>query len=181
MLRPAAKSSSDAGNGRTARIATRSELMLAARDPVMGLRPESIDAALERGDMCSAVFEQERMLAYAWRAFSTAPHVDGLWVTFERPYRYGYKSLTHPDYRGQHLQSLASPVTDAACIERGYRKTLGFVESHNYASITNSLRLGNRLVGWAGYFKFFGRVYPFRSPGARKHTFRFVRSEARPA
>jgi hypothetical protein len=32
-------------------------------------------------------------------------------------------------------------------------------------------------VGYAGYFKLIGKTYPFRTPGAAKHTFRFVRKE----
>ena len=76
----------------------------------------------------------------------------------------------------QHQKCAVGRLTDALCLELGYSKSLGIVESHNYASIANSLRLGNQIVGSAGYFKLFGRVYPFRSRGARRHTFRFVRS-----
>jgi len=162
--------------GYSVRIATRDELVRAALDTTMGLRLASIDAALDRGDICAAAFDRDRMVAYVWRSFSTAPHVDGLWVTFERPYRYGYKALTHPDYRGQHLQDALSFLTEPPSVERGYTEGLAFVETHNYASIAQDLRRGNRVVGWAGYFKLFGRVYPFRTPGARRHTFKFVRS-----
>ena len=159
----------------TARIATKDDLLEAARDPAMGMQASAIEAALERGDMCGAVFDGDRMVAYTWRSFTTAPHADGLWVTFARPYRYGYKALTRPEYRGMHLQDAAVVVTEAACIERGYTHGVSFVESHNYPSITQDNRRGNRLVGWAGYVKLFGRVYPFRTPGAKRHTFRFVR------
>ncbi len=166
--------------GHSVRIASREDLIRAAEDPVMGLVPTKIDAALDRGDICAAAFDGDKMVAYAWRSFSIAPHVDGLWVTFEHPYRYGYKALTHPDYRGQHLQDAISAVSNAPCIERGYTEALSIVESHNYASITQDLRRSNRVVGWAGYLKLLGRVYPFHTSGARRHTFRFVRSEAPP-
>jgi hypothetical protein len=157
------------------RIATRTELMSAAGDPAMSLRPESIDAALSRGDICVAAFDGNRIVAYVWRSFSTAPHIEGLWVRFDRPYRYGYKALTLPEFRGRHLQDALALSTDALCNERGFTKGVGIVESHNYPSVRSDLRRGNRLAGWAGYFSLFGKVYPFRSPGARKHTFRFVR------
>ena len=141
----------------------------------MGLQPSDVEAALSRGDICAAAFRNDRMVAYTWRSFSTAPHVDGLWVEFERPYRYGYKMFTHPDCRGQHLQEAIGGLTDAMCIERGYTRSISFVETHNYPSVATDLRRGNRRVGWAGYLKLFGWVFPFRSPGARRHTFRFVR------
>jgi len=162
--------------GYAVRIATADDLLEAARDPVMDLRPASINAALERGDFCAAAFDRDRMVAYVWRSFSTAPHVDGLWVTFERPYRYGYKAFTRAEYRGMHLQDALSFLTEAPCIERGYPLAVAFVETHNYPSIAQDVRRGNRVVGWAGYFNLFGRVYPFRTPGARKHTFQFVRT-----
>lgn len=122
------------------------------------------------------VREQHRDLrSYTWRSFTTAPHVDGLWVAFERPVRYGYKAFTHPDYRGRHLQDLVSYHTDALSLDRGFRDALSIIEAHNFASIASDKRRGNRIVGWAGYIKAFGPVFPFRSPGARRYTFRFVK------
>jgi hypothetical protein len=165
----------DLPRGYSVRIVTRDDLLQAALDPIMGLDKASIDAALDRGDICAAAFDRDRMVAYVWRSFSTAPHTDGLWVTFERPYRYGYKAFTHSDYRGQHLQDALSFLTEPPSVEQGYTKAISFVETHNYASIAQDLRRHNRVVGWAGYFKLFGRVYPFRTPGARRHSFRFVR------
>ena len=167
----------DLVEGPSVRIATRAELVRAARDRDMELATAHVEAALNRGDICASAFDGDRIVAYTWRSFTIAPHIDGLWVTFEPPYRYGYKSFTHPEYRGQHLQYHVGRLVDALCAERGYAKSLGFIESHNFSSIANSLRQGNRLVGWAWYIKLFGRVYPFRNPGARNHTFRFVRSE----
>ena len=161
--------------GFSVRVTSREELLRAAQDPVMGLNPANVDAALQRGDLCAATFDGDRMVAYVWRSFSTAPHADGLWVTFERPYRYGYKGFTHPDYRGQHLRDAPVFLTDRLCVERGFTHALAFVELGNLPSIAQDQRRDNRVVGWAGYFKLFGRVYPFRTPGARRHTFRFVR------
>jgi hypothetical protein len=179
---PAARSHAPAP-GISVRAATRAELLRAAQDPIMELDPATVDAALRRGDICVAAFDStrehvsdpERLVSYAWRSFTTAPHVEGLWVTFERPHRYGYKSLTLPDYRGRHLQDLVSYYTDALCLERGFRYGLAIIETHNFASIASNLRRGSRVVGWAGYVKLFGRVFPFRSSGARRHTFRFVK------
>jgi hypothetical protein len=57
----------------TARIATEAELLTAALDPTMGLEDRAIEAALGRGDICGAVFDEDRMVAYTWRSFSIAP------------------------------------------------------------------------------------------------------------
>ena len=81
------------------------------------MRIANVDASLDRGNICAAAFDRDRMVAYVWRSFSTAPHTDGLWVTFERPYRYGYKAFTAPAYRGQHLQDALSAPQQ---VPRGY-------------------------------------------------------------
>ncbi len=165
--------------GIAVRQASLSELLRAARDPALDLHPVAVAAALRRGDICVGAFDQEsnpeRLVGYTWRSFTTAPHADGLWVVIERPNRYGYKAFTHPDFRGRHLQDFVAYHTDALCLERGFRYALSIIETHNFPSIASDMRRGNRVVGWAGYIKLFGRVFPFRSRGARRHTFRFVK------
>jgi hypothetical protein len=175
---PAARSEAQP-TGISVRLADRAELLRAAQDPVMELDPVRIEAALRRGDICVGAFDQavipEWLVSYTWRSFTTAPHVDGLWVTFERPHRYGYKGFTHPDYRGRHLPDLVAYETDALCVKRGFRYGLAIIETHNFASIASNQRRDGRIVGWSGYFKVLGRVFPFRSHGARRHSFRFVK------
>jgi hypothetical protein len=161
--------------GFSVRLATREEALEAARDPGLGLRASSVIEAFDRGDLCAAAFHHDRMVAYSWRSFTTAPHIEGLSVTFDRPYRYGYRAFTLPEYRGKHLQDELAFVSDAPSIARGYTHGIDFIETHNYASIAQDVRRGHRIVGWAGYFTLFGRIYPFRTPGARRHTFRFTK------
>ena len=115
------------------------------------------------------------MVAYVWRSYSGAPHQDGLWVAFDKPYRYGYKAYTLPDYRGRHL--LDNTLTDPICLSRGYTHGVSFVETHNYSSHINNQRIGNQPVGFAGYIKLAGHSYPFRTPAVKKIGFRFYRSE----
>lgn len=165
--------------GMSARIASEDELMAAAARPEMGFDPQQIRAALDRGDLCGAVFDGERMVSYVWRSFSTAPHLPHLWVAVEKPYRYGYKGFTHPDYRGRRLLDAATRVTERVCLERGFTHGVGFIETHNYASVVSDLRRGNRCVGWAGYLTVFGRTWPFRTPGVRASSFRFYRPRSR--
>ncbi|HEX2482149.1 MAG TPA: hypothetical protein VHQ69_09735 [Methylomirabilota bacterium] len=74
---------------------------------------------LDRGDLCVAAFEGERLIAYVWRAFGSTPAEDGLWITVPKPARYGYKSFTRPEYRGRHIQQVLSFSTDRLCFERG--------------------------------------------------------------
>lgn len=112
---------------------------------------------------------EDAVLRVAWyhRVNSQAPYFH---CVFIRP----IVSFTHPHFRGRHLQDLVAYEIDALCINRGYPYALAIIETHNFASIASNRRRGGRVVGWAGYVKLFGRVFPFRSRGAPRHTFRFV-------
>jgi hypothetical protein len=168
-------------DGFSIRVASRAELDRAAAELPRQLNREFIDAAMARGDLCFGVFEGERMMAWVWRSFSTAPHADGLWVRVDWPNCYSYKSYTRPDLRGRRLIGRLTLYADQVCREKGCEHSVGFIETHNYASIRANERLGSRRVGYAGYVRLFGRSYPFRTPGAVPHTFRFYRHDEVPA
>ncbi|MEM7101336.1 MAG: hypothetical protein AAF541_24000 [Pseudomonadota bacterium] len=153
------------------RVATEAELLMAANE-IPALSSEEIKHALANGDVCLAAFHSDRLVAFTWRCYNKTRHTPGIWVETQKPFRYGYKAYTLPDYRGQHL--LKPQYTDAICKSKGYAVATGFIELHNYASIRNSRRNGNRTVGFAGYFRILGKHYTFRTPGAKKFGFRFV-------
>jgi hypothetical protein len=157
------------------RLATRDELLAACQDPALDLTRDFVELALDKGDFCVAAFAGDRIVAYTWRAFSPTQHSPGLWVAFEKPgERYGYKSLTRPEYRGQHLLTAVALFADPLVVARGYPEAISFVESDNFPSLHANLRHGNRRIGYAGFFHLRGRYYPFRSPGAKRYGFRFV-------
>ena len=159
--------------GFEARIVREGELMAASADEQLGLSADFVRSALARGDVCIGAFHDGRMVSYVWRSFTCAPHTDGLWVRFRKPFRYGYKAFTLPEFRGRHLQDPLARLLDAYCIERGFAFSIGFVETHNYPSIASDERRGSRLLGWVGYLKLFGRTVTFRSPGAARCGFGF--------
>ena len=146
--------------------------MRAAQDPEMGLDAADVDALLRRGDMCVAAFAGDRMIAYVWRAFSIARWAPNVWVRFEKPYRYGFKGFTHPDFRGRRVSTALSFFSDRACAERGYSQAIALVEVHNLSSFAAEKHRQSVVVGYAGYVIFRGRPYPFRTRGVRKHTLR---------
>ena len=163
-------------DGVSIRRATRNDLLLAVEEMPNELSLDFINDALDRGDFCAGAFDGPHMVSFVWRSFSTAPHLDGLWVAFEKPYRYGYKAYTRPEYRGRHLIKSVTEYTDKLCIERGFTRGIGFVKTDNFASLAAEKKhKGYKGVGFAGYVKVFGKVYPFRSPGAKKSTFQFYR------
>lgn len=159
--------------GLCVRLATDDDLQRAVADDSLGLRRNAVSEALARGDLCVATFDGDRMVAYMWRSFTTAPHLHGLWVHFRKPYRYGYRSFTRPEYRGRHLSDPMGHFLDDYCLDRGFTQSIGFIETDNYASIASDRRRGSTRKGWVGYLRLFGRTYPFRSRGARRRGFGF--------
>jgi hypothetical protein len=170
--------SGDCGDGVSIRAATPDDLDRAVTELRGQLDPGFIAAARARGDVCLAAFHAERMIAYVWRSFTMAPHADGLWVRIDPPYWYTYKMYTHADFRGQRLSGLLTLLGDTVCADRGRIRGVGFIEIGNTASLRANLRLGSRVVGYAGYVRLLGRAYPFRTPGAASSTFRFCRHGA---
>ena len=142
------------------------------------LMRDSVEQALARGDVCMAAFDRDsdnRMVGFSWGARKTAPHGDGLWVEVEYPYLYGYKAYVDPEYRGLGINVALIVERDKTIAQEGYRSSVGFVETHNYASVHSNVRMGSQPAGYAGYIKLFGRAFPFRSPKARASTLRFYR------
>lgn len=156
---------------RSLRRATTNELLQASADPHLDLKTEWIKRAEARGEICLAVFDDERIIAYLWRAFGPTPHGDGLWVHFDPRLSYSFKGFTRPEHRRQRLQQALSYALDDWLLGQGYSHSIRFVESHNYPSLIN--RPDQRSVGYAGYLRLLGRVIPFRSPGARRYGFAF--------
>jgi hypothetical protein len=162
--------------GCSIRIASREELLRASANPALQMSAAFIDDALARGDICCAAFDGDDMVAYVWRAFVATRHVEGIWVCFRAPFRYGYKALTLPAWRGRRLLEALGPVADQLCRERGRTMGIGFVSTHNYPSLAASKRYGDRRIGVIGYVRVAGRLFTFRSPGARKVGFGFSRT-----
>ncbi|MCW8196027.1 hypothetical protein F6455_14635 [Proteobacteria bacterium 005FR1] len=145
------------------------------------MKDEWLKGAIRRGELCAAVFEGEEMLSYTWRAFGPTPHEnDLLEVHFDSRYVYGFYSYTRPDCRRQGLQHAADFVSDSYLYDMGYTEGIGWIETHNYPSLISQQKRGAFCVGYAGYLYLLGRVYTFRSPGAKKHGFGFFPAQPAP-
>ena len=155
------------------RVLDEHELQEFSRNPELGLSDAFISAASARGDVCFGYLERDDLVAYTWVANKTAPAEDGFWVLFRPEYSYGYKALTLPSHRGQHLQEHIVHLTDRWQTAHGRRYNIDYIDTLNLASIAADRRYGNRPVGYAGYLRWFGSRVPFHSPGVRAHRFSF--------
>lgn len=163
-----------APEGYSARFVNRDELLNWCQDQSLKLSTAFVEAAFSRGDVCTAMFHDNRLVAYMWRSTSRVPHVKGIDVETRKPYRYGYKAYTLPEYRGRHIPEYLAPVASQFYIERGYPISIGFVETRNRASRRSEVRRGSILIGFAGYVRLPGMIWTFRTRRVRAAGFRFI-------
>lgn len=87
----------------THRFATKSELIeLAGRLPDE-LKDWALESEPDEFNQCWAAFLDGKIVSFIWRVYEHVPAGDGMMVGFERPYRYGMKAFTFPQYRGRHI------------------------------------------------------------------------------
>jgi hypothetical protein len=151
---------------------TAAELLEAAADPALELAPQRIEEAAARGDWFFGVFQRERLVGYRWYSSSgSVPCWPGMSIRFAYPQRaYGYRTFTHPEFRGQRLHAYGAAQSDRALLERGCTHTIGYIDATNFASLRAYSRFGAlRRIGAVCSVRAFGRQWVFASPGARRH------------
>lgn len=163
--------------GREIRRLDRADLLRATADPRRDLSPEFVDEALARGDLCTGILEGDRLVSYSWRAFGPTPFTEDVSIDFGSPFRYGYKGLTLPEHRGEHLQDALAYATDQICLARGRTHGAAFVETHNFPSIHSNLRRENVVAGHALSLRLFGRRFVWNSSVARRTGVRLVHAK----
>ena len=166
-------------DGCSVRVLTQSELIQFSRNPELSLDRESIVKALARGDVCVGYVDHGELVAYLWGGRAATPAEAGLWVRFGDGYSYGYKALTVPSHQGRHLQERLIHVKDRWLTAHGSRYNINHIRTDNFPSIVADRRYGNRPVGYAGYVKWFGRVWTFHSPAVKARGFRFFAPDVR--
>lgn len=145
-----------------------------ACNPALEMSIDFINSACARGDLCFGYVEHAALVAYVWIGVHSAPAEDGLWVEFGAGHSYAYKALTLASHRGRHLQECLTHVSDRSLTSRGYLFNIDYIHTLNFPSIAADRRYGNRPIGYAGYVRWFGCTIPFRTPGLKAHSFRFV-------
>jgi hypothetical protein len=154
------------------------QLLEAAADPELGLDPDFIRAALERGDVAFGAYEGNRLIGYNWRAANAVPFLQNVWVKIGHRYHYAYKSFVRPSYRGRRIHTAITRLADRYSMERGCVGEIGIVNIANLASLGAAKSLGRRKVGYAGCVTLFGHCASFRTRGVRELGIELYRPQA---
>jgi hypothetical protein len=160
-------------SGWSVRQVTRQELVGQLEVPELHLGGAFFESSASTSAIMTGVFRENRLVSYAFATSHGVPAADGMWVRCEHPYRYSFKSFTHPEYRGRRLSTYASLASDSMFLNRGYTHAISYTDTHNFASINTESSKGNVLIGFAGYVKIGSICFAFRSPGCRRVGFGF--------
>jgi GNAT superfamily N-acetyltransferase len=156
-------------------ILAEQELLDFSHDPALQLVDTRIKNSLARGEICIGATLDGKLVAYVWRTFFATPHDNkrNIWIDFNAAAAYGRYSFTLPAYRGKHIMPSLLAFADNYCLDKGATCVIGYIETDNYPSIRACMKAGYRGVGYAGFIHLFGKLFSFRTPGAKKHGFRF--------
>lgn len=166
-----------AGSLRFAPLGER-ELLAWCDDAELELSAGTARAALARGDLCIGALEDGRLLGYAWFAFGATPESAGAWVEFDPRTRYTYKHFVRPGCRGRRILAGLLLAADGLCAERGCKRCVTLIYTHNRASIRASQRIGARPAGYIATLRLFGRLLCWRSPAARREGVRLFKPQS---
>ncbi len=155
------------------RVIPPDQLLEAIADPALLLSHEFVKSAINRGDLVFGAFDGPVLVSYVWRTFNHAPHKDNIWVRVNYPYCYAYNSFTLPNFRGRRISPAVHVFSDTEMFKRGYTHRAGFIALANYASLAMGKHIGSKIIGYAGYVKWFGVIIPFRTNAVRKIGFEF--------
>jgi GNAT superfamily N-acetyltransferase len=167
--RPAAA----APRGIALRFLPQPELEARCPDRRLDLNVHKARAAFARGEVCVGAFDRATLVGYAWFAYQPSPHVDGIWMEFDRRAVYTYRSLVRADYRGRGIAPALYRFADSFFLEHGRTFTVLCVEAHNKLSIAAAERSGARLAGYTAYVSAPGIFFSVRTPGAKRLGYRF--------
>lgn len=155
------------------RVVWEGDLARLCRRAELDFKPEKLEAAYARGDLCAGAYESGELVGYCWFAFAPSPHLDGVWVDFHEEGVWMYKSLVLPSHRGRGVAPALYRFTDALCAERGRKFSISCIETHNRPSISAILRSGYAAAGYAAYLRQASTLLPWVSPDARRMAVRF--------
>ncbi len=165
----------DLGLGKEVRVLSENELRHFADDPGLDLPRRYVDLSIARRNFCVGVLERGQLIAYVWRGFGPAVIVADAHLLLDDVSRFGAKAFTRPEFRGQHLQTPASMLSDQICIDGGYKYAISMIETHNFASLASDRRRGNEIVGYLVTLQFRDRTFVWRTPGIRRLGYHVIR------
>jgi ribosomal protein S18 acetylase RimI-like enzyme len=154
-------------------VLSEAETLRECRNPELELSEASVRDAYGRGGVCIGARVAGELVGYVWFAFDTAPHLQGVWVKVPPQAIYRYKAYVHPLHRGKGIAPALYRFADGALQGRGREHVVNCIATHNFASISASLRSGAQTLGYLAYWQRGERFVSFHSAAVRRFGLRF--------
>lgn len=144
------------------------------------LKGINYDWAFERGDLCVASIQDDRIVGYTFSTVHPTRVRDGLVFKFPEGYSYGFASRTADSHRGNKLDRERYKVRDAEQRRLHGHKvpTVWYVNAMNLEALAVVKQSGSVMPfhGYVGYFRCFGRWVTIASPGSKSFGACFSRN-----
>ena len=115
-----------------------------------------------------------RLAHYTIYGHGVAPGPAGLVVRIDPRYLYVYRTFTHPEFRGRHLLEVRSYLIRRHWDGPLFEGSASYIALHNLASAAMAERIGETVVGYAGFLpRGKTRKVFFRTRGAKARGFEF--------
>jgi len=152
---------------------TKHDVLELCCEPTLDLDAAKVSDAYARGDVCIGAFERGAAVGYCWLAFAPLPHLDGVWVDFDRRAAWLYKSLVLAPHRGRGIAPALYRFAQRSWSAKNRQYALICVESHNRASISAARHAGYGASGMGGYLLRRQELRCWLSRRARQASVRF--------
>jgi len=119
------------------------------------------------------LFIEGRLVNYVVRGRIFAPGEDGLVIRIDERFDYDYKAFTVPDARGRGYAKMRAQIMRDAYAGATISPIIGYISVYNYPSLRSNDKENMSVLGYAGYWRVFGRYRFFGSKRVQEAGFRF--------
>lgn len=138
---------------------TDAELFKFAQDESNQMDEAFIKNAVDKGDKCYGIIENNRLVSYGWYSSKETLINDDLMLHFDGAWIYMYKGYTQHSHRGQRLHAVGMAMALKAFSEMGKKGIISYVETVNYRSLKSTARMGYQNFGKVFIWEVFNRFW----------------------
>jgi GNAT superfamily N-acetyltransferase len=113
---------------------------------------------LARGHRGLIAFHRGEPAGYAWGCSEIDPKLERIWWKLEPGDIFFVDAYTVPAFRGKGVHTALTLARFRLFRDLGYRRSISYVEIHNYPSLAVWRKFGSQMIGYIDY----KRIGPWR-------------------
>ena len=151
-----------------------------ARELGNAIEPGFVPHRLPASSRCLGVFDDDRLVSFAWFSVEPVSVLEVMQVTFAPGDVYMHAAFTLATHRGQGLYPAIMRSAFEHFTFQGHRSLVALVRAENVASLRAQHRTGWETVGRLRYVGKFGRFLVWRDRGCQKHHIQLASAGSMP-